>query len=173
MTSSPIPAVSRSWLSRGCGLRSRGLHASPQPRTTSANRSCPTSPDPKPARAATRISPLCSGAGVTQVITEFRLKPTAQSGRLARLRRMIPVMLHHREPEPAFVIPLAGAAGKTFPCSEVELTIQSAQTVRNGTLVACSAKLDVAKADLPDHPGAWLIMGRLNMVGAPSNSAHG
>ena len=53
---------------------------------------------------------------------------------------------------------------ETFPCGEVELDDPSAQTVRNGTLVAFSAKLDVAKADLPILP-ARLIMGRLTMVG--------
>jgi hypothetical protein len=54
------------------------------------------------------------GSGVTRVSTEFRLRPVEKLGRTARLRGVVPVMLHLRRPEPTLVIPLADAAGKSF-----------------------------------------------------------
>jgi hypothetical protein len=103
-----------------------------------------------------------SANGVTQVITEFRLRPTERPG---RVRGVVPRMRHLRRPEPTLVIALADAAGKSFGCDEVEITIEKVDNARNGTHVALSTRLNVEKADLPDHPDPWLVMSRLQVMG--------
>ena len=53
----------------------------------------------------------------------------------AQLRGVVPLMLHLRRPEPALVIPLAGAAGKTFQCDAAEFTIERVDDSKTTTTV--------------------------------------
>ncbi len=105
------------------------------------------------------------GSGVTQQRTEFRLRVTEKSGRVAQLRGVVPVMLHLRRPEPTLVIPLADAAGKTFRCDDAEFTIRSVNDSPTATSVSMSARLNVEKVDLPDKPGGDLITSRHQVMG--------
>ena len=98
---------------------------------------------------------------MTEVRTEFRLRPVDHIGRVARVRGVVPVMLHIRRPQPTLVIPLAEAAGKTFQCDDAKFTIQTVDHARNGTRVAMTVRLNVDKADLPANPDANLITARL------------
>ena len=112
---------------------------------------------PEAADLATRLSDdahfaFTPGSGVTQVWTEFRLRLTDHLGRVARLRGVVPVMLHVRRPEPTLVIPLADAAGKTFRCDDAEFTIQTVNDSPMATNVSMTVRLNVDKADLPDQP---------------------
>jgi hypothetical protein len=107
-----------------------------------------------------------SGSGVTESRSEFRLRIAERPGRVARLRGVVPVMLHLRRPDPALVIPLADAAGKTFQCEDVELVIDSVNDSPKGTSVSMTVRLDVARADLPDNPDPQLITTRLRVLGA-------
>ena len=106
-----------------------------------------------------------TGSGVTQAWTEFRLRPTDHPGRVARLRGVVPVMLHVRRPEPTLVIPLADAAGKTFRCDDAEFTIQTVNDSATATNVSMTVRLNVDKADLPDNPDGELITSRRHMMG--------
>ena len=106
------------------------------------------------------------GRGVTEVRTEFRLRPTEKSGRVARLRGVVPVMLHVRRPDPTLVIPLSGTSGKTFRCDDAEFTIDSVHDSRTATIVSMTIRLNVAKADLPENPDGELISTRLEVMGA-------
>ena len=111
---------------------------------------------PDAADLATRLSDnahfaFYAGSGVTQAWTEFRLRPTDHLGRVARLRGVVPVMLHVRRPEPTLVIPLAGAAGKTFRCDDAEFTIRTVDDSPTATNVSMTVRLNVDKADLPDN----------------------
>jgi hypothetical protein len=105
------------------------------------------------------------GSGVAQAWTEFRLRLTDKPGRVARLRGGVPVMLLARRPEPTLVIPLAGAAGKTFRCDDAEFTIQTVNHAPNATNVSMIARLNVEKADLPANPDGELISTRLRVMG--------
>jgi hypothetical protein len=107
-----------------------------------------------------------SGSGVTASRSEFRLRITERTGRVARLRGVVPVMLHLRRPEPTLVIPLADAAGKTFRCDDAELVIDAVDDSPKGTNVSMTVRLDVAKADLPDNPDPELVTTRLTVLGA-------
>ena len=125
---------------------------------------------PEAADLATRLSDNAHfafrpGSGVAQVRTEFRLRPTDHPGRVARLRGVVPVMLHLRRPEPTLVIPLAGAAGKTFRCDDAEFTIQTVNDSPTATNVSMTVRLNVDKADLPDNPDGELITTRLRVMG--------
>ena len=125
---------------------------------------------PEPADLATGLSDnahfaFYSGSGVAQVRTEFHLRPTDHPGRVARLRGVVPVMLHLRRPEPTLVIPLSGAAGKTFRCDEAEFTIQTVNDSPTTTNVSMIVRLNVDKADLPDNPDGPLITSRLQVMG--------
>ena len=105
------------------------------------------------------------GSGVAQVRTEFRLRPTDHPGRVARLRGVVPVMLHLRRPEPTLVIPLAGAAGKTFRCDDAEFTIRTVNDSPTATNVSMTVRLNLGKADLPANPDGELIVTRLRVMG--------
>ena len=125
---------------------------------------------PEPADLATTLSDnahfaFYAGSGVAQVRTEFRLRPTDHPGRVARLRGVVPVMLHVRRPEPTLVIPLSGAAGKTFRCDDAEFTIRTVNDSAMATNVSMTVRLNVDKADLPDHPDGELIVSRLQVMG--------
>jgi hypothetical protein len=125
---------------------------------------------PEPADVATRLNDNAhfawyGGSGVAQVSTEFRLRPTDRPGRVARLRGVVPVMLHLRRPEPSLVIPLSGAVGKTFRCDDAEFTIGTADDSPTATKVSLTVRLDVEKADLPDNPDGELITSRLRVMG--------
>ena len=125
---------------------------------------------PEAAGLATRLSDdahfaFYGGSGVTQARTEFRLRLTDHPGRVARLRGVVPVMLHLRRPEPTLVIPLADAAGKTFRCDDAEFTIQTVNDSPTATNVSMTVRLNVDKADLPDNPDGELITTRLQVMG--------
>ena len=125
---------------------------------------------PEPGDLATRVhhSPHFAFrpfGGVAHAWTEFRLRPTDHLGRVARLRGVIPVMLHLRRPEPTLVIPLKGAAGKTFRCDDAEFTIQAVNDSPTATNVSMTVRLNVEKADLPDNPDGELIMTRHSVMG--------
>jgi hypothetical protein len=105
------------------------------------------------------------GSGVAQSWTEFRLRPTDHPGRVARLRGVVPVMLHLRRPEPTLVIPLAAAAGKTFRCDDAEFTIQTVNDSPTATNVAMTVRLNLDKADLPANADGELITSRLLVMG--------
>jgi hypothetical protein len=107
-----------------------------------------------------------SSSGVTEVRTEFRLKAADQSGRFAGLRGVVPLMLHLRRPEPALIIPLSDATGKTFRCDDAEFTIENVDDSGTTTNVAMSVRLNIDKAELPNHPDRELITSRLNVMGA-------
>jgi hypothetical protein len=107
-----------------------------------------------------------SGSGVTESRSEFRLRIAERPGRVARLRGVVPVMLHLRRPDPALVIPLADAAGKTFRCGDAELVIDAVSDAPKGTSVSMTVRLDVARADLPENPDPELITTRLRVLGA-------
>ena len=117
-------------------------------------------PRPGQAHFATR-----SGSGVTQATTEFRLKLQEGLGQTARLRGVVPMMLHLRRPEPALIIPLAGAAGQTFRSGEVEISVESVDDSPMGTDVKTIVKLDVARAELPEHAEGPVITARLQAIG--------
>jgi hypothetical protein len=102
--------------------------------------------------------------GVAEVRTEFRLRPVDHLGRVARLRGVVPVMLHVRRPEPTLVIPLAGAAGKTFRCDDVAFTILTLNDSPRATDVSMTARLNVHKADLPANADSELITSRLQVM---------
>jgi hypothetical protein len=106
------------------------------------------------------------GSGVAQARTEFRIRPTEHPGRVARLRGVVPVMLHVNRPEPTLVIPLADAAGKTFRCDDAEFTIRTVNDSPAATNVSMTVRLNVDKADLPGHPDGELITSRLQVMGA-------
>jgi hypothetical protein len=125
---------------------------------------------PEPADLATTLSDNAHfafrpGSGVAQAWTEFRLRPTDHLGRAARLRGVVPVMLQLRRPEPTLVIPLSGAPGKTFRCDDAEFTIRTVNHSAMATNVSMTVRLNVDKADLPDHPDGELIMSRLRVMG--------
>ncbi len=105
------------------------------------------------------------GSGVAQSWTEFRLRPADHPGRVARLRGVVPVMLHVRRPEPMLVIPLAGAAGKTFRCDDAEFTIETVNDSPTATNVEMIVRLNVDNADLPDNPDGELVTTRLQVMG--------
>ncbi len=125
---------------------------------------------PEPADLATRLKDkvhfaVYGGNGVAQVRTEFHLRPTDHLGRFARLRGGVPVMLHLRRPEPTLVIPLSGAAGKTFRCDDAEFTILTVTDSPATTSVSMTVRLNVDKADLPANPDGPLITSRLLVMG--------
>ena len=97
--------------------------------------------------------------------TEFRLRPTDHLGRVARLRSVVPVMLHLRRPGPMLVIPLAGAAGKTFRCHDAEFTIETVNDSPTATNVEATVRLNVDNADLPANPDGELVTSRLQVMG--------
>lgn len=107
-----------------------------------------------------------AGSGVTQARTEFRLRLTDRPGRLARLRGVVPLMLHVRRPEPTLLIPLSDAAGKTFRCDDAEFTIQTVNDTPTATTVSMTARLNVAQSDLPADADPELITSRLRLMGA-------
>jgi hypothetical protein len=126
---------------------------------------------PEPADLATVLSDnahfaFYGGSGVAQMRTEFHLRLTDHPGRVARLRGGVPVMLHLRRPEPTLVIPLSGAAGKTFRCDEAEFAIRTVTHSPTSTNVAMTVRLNVDKAELPDHADGELITTRLQVMGA-------
>jgi hypothetical protein len=94
------------------------------------------------------------GSGQTQTWTEFRLRPTDKPGRVARLRGVVPVMLHVGHPEPTLVIPLAGAAGKTFRCDDAEFAIRTVNDSPTATRVSLNVRLNVDKAE-PARQARW------------------
>jgi hypothetical protein len=106
-----------------------------------------------------------AGAGVTQVRTEFRLRVTDDASQVARLRGVVPVMLHVRCPEPSLMIPLSSAAGKVFRCDDGEFTIQSVNDSPTDTIVSMTVRLNVDRADLPRNADAELITTRLRTMG--------
>jgi len=106
-----------------------------------------------------------AGSGVAQVRTEFRLRPTDHPGRFARLRGVIPVMLHVRRPEPTLVIPLADAAGRTFRCDDAAFTIRTVNDSPTATNVSMTVRLNLDKADLPANADGELITTRLRVMG--------
>jgi hypothetical protein len=106
-----------------------------------------------------------AGSGVTDTRTEFRLRATDQSGRVARLRGVVPLMLHVRRPEPALIITLSGAAGKAFRCDDAEFAIHTVNDSPTATSVSFTVRLNVDKADLPHNADADLITTRLRVMG--------
>ncbi len=125
---------------------------------------------PEPADLASTLNDgarfaFYGGSGVTQVRTEFHLRLTDRPGRVARLRGVVPVMLHLRRPEPRLVIPLAGAAGKTFRCDDVEFTIRTVSDSPPTTNVSMTVRLNVDTADLPANPDGEVIASRLRVMG--------
>jgi hypothetical protein len=125
---------------------------------------------PDPADLATTLSDNAHfafrpGSGVAQAWTEFRLRPTDHPGRVARLRGVVPVMLHIRRPEPTLVIPLSDAAGKTFRCDDAKFTIQTVDDSPTGTNVSMTVRLNVDRVDLPGNPDGELITSRLRVIG--------
>ena len=106
------------------------------------------------------------GSGVTQSFADFRLRLTDHPGRVARLHGVVPLMLHIRRPAPALVIPLAGAAGKTFRGDDAEFEVVSVNDSPTRTSVTVIVRLDVARADLPDDPDPQLVTTRLQVLGA-------
>jgi hypothetical protein len=107
-----------------------------------------------------------AGRGVTQSLAAFRLRPTDRPGRVARLRGVVPLMLHVRRPAPALVIPLADAAGRTFRGEGAEFEVVSVNDSPTRTSVTMIVRLDVAKAGLPDDPDPQLVTTRLLFLGA-------
>jgi hypothetical protein len=107
-----------------------------------------------------------AGSGVTESTSEFRLRIPERPGRVVHLRGVVPVMLHLRRPDPALVIPLTDAAGKTFRSGEVEIAIDTVNDSPTGTSVTMTVRLDAGKADLPEHPDPELITTRLRVLGA-------
>jgi hypothetical protein len=105
------------------------------------------------------------GSGVTQVRTEFRLRLTDRPGRVARLRGVVPVMLHVRRPEPALIIPLSGAAGKIFQCDDAEFTIHTVDDSPTATSVSMTVRINLDKADLSEKPDFDLITSRHRVMG--------
>ncbi len=125
---------------------------------------------PEAAGRETRLSDhahvaFYAGSGVGVEWTEFRLRPTDKTGRVARLRGVVPVMLHLRRPEPTLVIPLSGAAGKTFRCNDAEFTIHTVDVSPASTSVSMTVRLSVDKADLPEKPDGNLITSRHLVMG--------
>ncbi len=116
-------------------------------------------PDKRP--GANARSAFHAGSGVTQSFAQFRLRPVEKLGRSARLRGVVPVMLHIRRPEPSLVIPLAGAAGKTFHCDDAEVTIRTVNDSPRATNVWLTAKLNLDRADLADKADTVLVTSRL------------
>ncbi len=108
--------------------------------------------------------PVYSGSGVTEMRTEFRLKLPDHPGRSARLRGVVPLMLHLRRPEPTLVIPLADAVGKTFRCDDAEFTIRAVTHAPKATRVSMTGQLNIDKAELPDNPIPALIHSRLGVM---------
>ena len=106
-----------------------------------------------------------SESGVAQASARFRLQLAERPGRVARLRGVVPVMLHVRRPGPTLVIPLADAAGKTFRCDDAEFTVREVTESPRGTTVTLTARLNVDHADLPDEPDPHLVTGRVGMMG--------
>jgi hypothetical protein len=106
------------------------------------------------------------GHGATQGRTEFLLRIPERIGRTARLRGVVPVMLHLRRPEPALVIPLDNAAGQTFRCDDAEFTIHSVNHSPNSTNVSMTVRLNLDKAELPDRSDAHLVMTRHELMGS-------
>ena len=86
-------------------------------------------------------------------------------GRVARLRGVVPLMLHIRRPEPTLVIPLANAAGKTFQCDDAEFAIKTVNDSPRATNVSMTVSLNVDKADLPANADGGLITSRLLVMG--------
>jgi hypothetical protein len=107
-----------------------------------------------------------SGSGVTESRSEFRLRIAERPGRVARLRGVVPVMLHLRRPEPTLVIPPADAAGKTCQCDDVELAIDAVSDSPKGTSVSMTVRRDGARAALPENTDPQLITTRLRVLGA-------
>ncbi len=125
---------------------------------------------PDPADLATRHRDdvhfaIFAANGVAQVRTEFDLRLTDHPGRVARLRGVVPVMLYLRRPEPTLVIPLSGAAGKTFKCDDAEFAIRTVNDSPTTTNVSMTVHLNVDKADLPANPDGPLIASRLWVMG--------
>lgn len=107
-----------------------------------------------------------SGAGVTILTTDFRLRIPDRLGRVGQIRGFIPVMLHVRRPDPALVIPLADAAGKTFRCDDGEFTIRSIRASPTATSVSMNVRFDPNRLAVPDHGGTEMMSMRMRMVGA-------
>jgi hypothetical protein len=105
-----------------------------------------------------------AGSGVAEVRSEFRLRPVEHLGRVARLRGVVPVMLQVRRPEPTLVIPLAGAAGKTFRCDDAAFTILTVNDSPGATNVSMTGRLNREKADLPANADGELITTRLRVM---------
>jgi hypothetical protein len=120
---------------------------------------------PEPSdRGSARINGMhfafTAGSGVARSRTYFRLRATDRPGHTARLRGVVPLMLHLRRPNPALVIPLADAAGKTFRCDDAEFTIRSVKHLPRATNLAMTMRLNVDRADLPENPDRELIGSR-------------
>ena len=74
-------------------------------------------------------------------------------------------MLHVRRPDPTLVIPLAGAAGKTFRCDDAAFTIRTVNDSPTATNVSMTVRLNLDKADLPANADGELITTRLRVMG--------
>jgi hypothetical protein len=68
-------------------------------------------------------------------------RPASAGDTIKKLRGVIPLSVSSRRPDP-IVVPLAGAAGKTFQNSELQLTVHDIRTMPNtpNTLIELSLK---------------------------------
>ena len=153
MIPSRFSVASRSWSSRECGSPRRHPPGSPKPAMTSASRSFPMRPawrDQAQRRCAFRVL-----RRQRRDRSEDRVPPPAHGSDLAAspgFAASSPSCFTFAVPSRRSIIPLSGAAGKTFRCDDAEFTIQSVDDSPTATNVAMTVRLNVDKADLPDKP---------------------
>jgi len=98
-------------------------------------------------------------------------RPVDAGATIKKLRGVIPVAVSSRQPDP-LVVPLPNAAGKTFGCDDLQITIHSIRGLPNNrqTAIELSVKAPDDRATAPENnnPDAFNpIMPRLNVQQLP------
>jgi hypothetical protein len=111
------------------------------------------------------LFPFYANYGTVQYTTRLPLRYPDRPGQtIRRLRGTMPVVVEVRSPDPALVVSLADAPGKTFEADDASITIQQVEQNDNATVITISAALNLDRADLPDHDRSKAISARLGDV---------
>jgi hypothetical protein len=96
---------------------------------------------------------------------ELGLRMPAHPGRtIQRLVGTVPLIIEMRRPEPALIVPLAGAAGKTFATSDITITELRVTEDARATHIHTRFHLNLDRADLPGHHRGQAVSTRLGDV---------
>ena len=111
------------------------------------------------------LYPFHAYQGEHQWRMELGLRLPVHPGRtIQRLVGTVPLIVEMRRPEPALIVPLAGAEGKTFETGEITITELRVTEDARATHVYTRLHLNLDRADLPSHHRDQAISTRLGDV---------